>query len=148
MVTTAANGGFVDTNLLVTASTDRFGRCAAVLQSPSAFSSQTPELCISRQVLREYLSVFTRPQTTSTPVAMSQLIADVRAFEQRFRILEESPSSTAKLLDLLTAFPTSGRQVHDANIIATMLANGITELATENEQDFKRFEPHITPHII
>jgi predicted nucleic acid-binding protein len=33
----------------------------------------------------------------------------------------------------------AGRQVHDANIVATMLANGITRLLTFNVADFRRF---------
>jgi predicted nucleic acid-binding protein len=32
-----------------------------------------------------------------------------------------------------------GRQVHDANIVATMLAHGETRLLTFNEADFRRF---------
>jgi predicted nucleic acid-binding protein len=33
----------------------------------------------------------------------------------------------------------AGRQVHDANIVATMLAHGETRLLTSNRSDFKRF---------
>ncbi len=36
-----------------------------------------------------------------------------------------------------------GRQVHDANIVATMLAHGETRLLTANRSDFRRFEPRI-----
>ncbi len=32
-----------------------------------------------------------------------------------------------------------GKQVHDANIAATMLAHGITRLLTFNVADFQRF---------
>ena len=34
-----------------------------------------------------------------------------------------------------------GKQVHDANIVATMLARGVTRLLTFNAADFRRFEP-------
>ena len=37
-----------------------------------------------------------------------------------------------------------GKQVHDCNIVATMLANGIPRLATRNPTDFKRFASLIT----
>jgi predicted nucleic acid-binding protein len=35
--------------------------------------------------------------------------------------------------------PSGGRQIHDANIVATMLAHEITRLATFNLADFRRF---------
>jgi len=37
-----------------------------------------------------------------------------------------------------------GKQVHDANIVATMQAYGISHLLTHNIADFKRFESFIT----
>ena len=36
-----------------------------------------------------------------------------------------------------------GKQVHDANIVATMRANGLKRLATFNVADFARFEDEI-----
>ena len=36
-----------------------------------------------------------------------------------------------------------GKQVHDANIVATMLANGVTPLLTFNAADFRRFGSRI-----
>jgi predicted nucleic acid-binding protein len=35
--------------------------------------------------------------------------------------------------------PTGGKQIHDANIVATMLAHGIPRLLTHNVGDFRRF---------
>jgi len=37
----------------------------------------------------------------------------------------------------------AGRQAHDANIVATMLAHGEDRLLTVNRSDFRRFEPRI-----
>lgn len=36
-----------------------------------------------------------------------------------------------------------GKQVHDANIVATMLAHGERRLLTFNIRDFRRFSAHI-----
>jgi predicted nucleic acid-binding protein len=65
-------------------------------------------------------------------------------FTQSFYIAEDGPSVTDKLIDLITIFPTGGKQIHDANIVATMLVNGISCLLTFNVTDFKRFAPEIT----
>jgi predicted nucleic acid-binding protein len=51
---------------------------------------------------------------------------------------------TANLLHLLTTVPVAGRQVHDANIVATMLAHGVPKLLTHNTADFARFAAVIT----
>jgi len=68
----------------------------------------------------------------------------VRQFETLFRIAEENATVTARLLDLLQRTPVGGRQVHDANIVATMLTHGVTRLLTENVKDFQRFADMIT----
>ncbi|HET8630202.1 MAG TPA: hypothetical protein VFL91_22495 [Thermomicrobiales bacterium] len=47
------------------------------------------------------------------------------------------------MLALLREHPTGGKQVHDANIVATMLAYGIGTLLTFNHDDMARFEGKI-----
>jgi len=44
-----------------------------------------------------------------------------------------------RLLNLLAGSRGAGRQVHDANIVATMLEQGIRRLLTFNAADFRRF---------
>jgi predicted nucleic acid-binding protein len=43
------------------------------------------------------------------------------------------------IASLSRGFSFGGRQVHDANIVATMLAHGETRLLTFNDADFRRF---------
>ena len=85
----------------------------------------------------------TRVQPVGSILPVAQAIADVRRFAQLFEIAEDSSTATAKLLELLQRIPTAGKQIHDANIVATMLANGIRRLVTFNLADFRRFEPLI-----
>jgi hypothetical protein len=60
------------------------------------------------------------------------------------RIAEDGPLVTDELLRLIAAIPCGGKQVHDANIVATMLAHRIPTLLTHNVPDFQRFTTHIT----
>ena len=46
---------------------------------------------------------------------------------------------TAQLVKLMVDFQIGGKQVHGANIVATMLAYGIPSLLTHNVRDFERF---------
>jgi len=40
--------------------------------------------------------------------------------------------------------PSGGKQVHDANIVATMLVNDIDTLVTNNVSDMERFSKQVT----
>ncbi len=48
------------------------------------------------------------------------------------------------VVNLLQTIPTAGKQVHDANIVATMQAYTIQHLLTHNVSDFNRFAGLIT----
>jgi len=57
-------------------------------------------------------------------------IADATASAHRFGMLEDGPAVWAKLAELSRHYEFAGRQVHDANIVATMIAHGERRLLT------------------
>lgn len=136
---TDAESCFIDTNVLVYANqagSRHHAKSAALL---AKFDAANAPLWISGQALREYLAVVTRPQGELAALPVPIAIERVRFFTQQFWLAEEGPAVRARLLDLLSAYPIGGKQVHDANIVATMLANGVTRLLTFNVADFRRF---------
>lgn len=50
---------------------------------------------------------------------------------------------TETLIALCRAMDIGGKQVHDANIVATMLAHGTRRLPTFNAADFRRYGDRI-----
>ena len=134
---------FVDTNVLIysTRPSSSFHRRARSELAKAAGLSLG--LTISRQVMREYLAVVTRPGGGSEPIAMAAALADVERFAAAFDLLEDGPEVGARLAELCREVALAGRQVHDANIVATMLAHGETRLLTANQGDFRRFAPRI-----
>lgn len=58
-------------------------------------------------------------------------------------VLEETERVLMELLALVRERQVRGKQVHDANIVAAMRANGIARLATLNLDDFDRYEDDI-----
>ena len=102
------------------------------------------ELWISRQVIREYLVQVTHPNTFRVPETLADIMEDIANIRSLFRIADETHETTEQLLKLLQKYPTVGKQVHDANIVATMLVNGIDTLLTINVADMKRFSAEIT----
>jgi predicted nucleic acid-binding protein len=133
---------FVDTNVLVYATVegapfqDR-ARAALLRVAPEETAA------VSRQVLREYLAVVTRPQTWGRPLSLAAAMADAAVFASRFRVLEDGPVVWDSLRALAKNCDFAGRQVHDANIVATMLAYSELRLLTFNVSDFRRFEAAI-----
>jgi predicted nucleic acid-binding protein len=94
-------------------------------------------LWISFQILREYCG---DPAAGHIPrAAVGTAIADVQRFQQIFCVAEDRPAVLDRLVALLGAHLGAGRQVHDTNIVATMLEHGIYRLLTFNAADFRRF---------
>jgi len=143
MATTGADWIFVDTNVLVAANVATHPRHTAALQRLKDLSAGGAEFWISRQVLREYLATLTRPQMFALPQPVSVLVTQVAYFQSKMKVADETAAVTANLLALLQAVPLGGKQVHDANLVATMKALGIARLLTDNIADFKRFGPLI-----
>ena len=100
-------------------------------------------LRISRQVAREHLAVVTRPQSWPVTITREEAIEDARRLVGSFEVLEDGPIVTESLLSLCHEVSVGGRQIHDANIVATMLARGEHRLLTFSTSDFRRFEERI-----
>ena len=130
---------FVDTNVLVAA---RFMTAPAHVVAcrclDRAGDSEEP-LHISRQIVREYLVVATRSQIWSKPLVMDDALKDAMGLISSFTVLEDSPDVMAALIALCLEVPVAGKQIHDANIAATMLAHGERRLLTLNARDFRRY---------
>ena len=130
---------FIDTNILIYANvlTAPFHE-QALSAIKSAHQAEQP-LWISRQVLREFVAARTRPQTFAQPSTPDVVIKRVRYLEEQFQVADDTAAVTDQLIKLMGDFKIGGKQVHDANIVATMLAYDIPCLLTHNVKDFRRF---------
>ena len=132
----AANRLFVDTNILVYITDPNSLERARAANALFAAQSRGMSLVISMQVLREYLAVATRNKSN---VQLLDVFKNVRLFYRKLEVVQDNRRVFAYLLELLENTPTSGRQIYDANIVATMQAHGVGSLLTHNTADFKRF---------
>ncbi len=140
MATMDAEPLFIDTNILIYANIASAPFHQPALDALTLAQQSGRSLWISRQVLREFISARTRPQTFSKPSAPEIVIERVQYLEEQFLVADDNSLVTEQLLKLLSDFKIGGKQVHDANIVATMLAYDIPCLLTHNIKDFKRFE--------
>jgi predicted nucleic acid-binding protein len=135
---------FVDTNILVFANvvTSPFNEKAKAKLIELIESGY--DLWISNQVIREYLAVLSRPDVNGRRIADKALISDVKRLRSEYYVLFESNRTLDHLQMLLTSCLVGGKQVHDANIVATMIENNLKVLLTHNVTDFIRFGKFIS----
>ena len=130
---------FIDTNILVYARIPGAPDHDMARAWLDRIFRELEPMRISRQVVREYVAALTRPQTWSDPLTQHEILEDVNRLTRDFDILEDGPKVTQEWVGLLRDFTVGGKQIHDANIVATMLAHGERRLLTFNAGDFRRY---------
>jgi len=132
---------FLDTNVLLAAtdsSRQEHADCHALLE---AGLQGKQSLFISGQVIREYLVVATRPsEVNGFGMSTDQALNNVAQMKQCLQVLDETAEVSNRLTKLVARYELTGKRIHDANIVATMLENGIKQLKTLNFSDFECFE--------
>ncbi len=131
---------FVDTNILIYSTFEDFDpekhvQCTDTLNK--LLQAGTP-LFISSQILREYFAVSTNQNIFKKPLTYKQAVSKMKEFLARFTLVHEKESTIHILITLIGKYAVSRQKIHDMNIVATMVDNGITHLLTYNVQDFKQ----------
>lgn len=130
---------FLDTNILVYLSNEDSSFHQDATRTFEKLAGEY-ELWVSRQVLREYAVIMTRPDIIEKPLSSTEVATDIEKWQSIFQIADETEDVTKILLDLIKTYDIKGKKIHDANIVATMLVNGINLLYSFNSDDFIRFK--------
>ena len=113
---------------------------ALAVDALAALLGQGDTIFMTAQNLIEFWSVASRPSDANglgwTVEAVRLEIDRVLA---QFPLLEDTPAVFVHWLDLVTPHRVIGRRVHDARLVAVMLAHGVTHLLTFNADDFRQF---------
>lgn len=140
MATTGGSEVFLDTNVLLTATTPARALHQAALSILNDWPGRGLQLCTSGQVVREYLVVATRPpEVNGLGLSTDDALFNASSFSRRVRLVAEGEATLRRLERIVRDHDCRGRQVHDAHIVATALAHGVSRLVTENTGDFRRF---------
>ena len=141
MVMTAGERLFCDTNVLLSAVDRKRTLHRQALHVLNALPTQGTELCLSGQIVREFLVVCTRPvDVNGLGLSPRLAIRNVEAIIERSTILDENRGVATRLRHLARTARCTGKQLHDANIVATMQEHGLSRLVTGNLTDFRRFD--------
>jgi predicted nucleic acid-binding protein len=99
------------------------------------------ELVTTAQNIAEFWNVSTRPSSARGGYGRSIEETDrrVQFFERYGRILPDNDSTYVEWRRLVKQYRVSGASVHDARIVAQMIAWGLREILTLNPDDFRRY---------
>lgn len=116
---------------------------ATVRAAVRQLGARRDQLYISTQNVSEFCNVCTRPVENNglglPPAdAVSLLELEIEPFCDA---LPDAVSMYAHLKRLIATYNVIGKQVHDARLVAMMLAWQIESILTLNDRDFRRFEP-------
>lgn len=113
---------------------------AQALSSVENLIKAGEDVVIFPQVIIEFWSVVTRPLNVNglgwTP---TQAEAAIKNLPSVIRFIPETSTVFEEWRRLVVALGVSGKNVHDAKLVAAMNVNQISHILTFNEVDFRRY---------
>lgn len=130
----------VDSNILVRMAHLEDSRHDVALNAVSFLYSRGEAVYIVPQNLYEFWAVVTRP-TTSNGYGLSPEVAERESekLKSQFKLRADTEAVFPNWDFLVRKFRVSGKETHDARLVAAMLAHDIRNILTFNVKDFKRY---------
>ncbi len=130
----------IDTNVLLRRQQSTSVDYSAATASVKRLRQRRERLYAARQNLIEFRNTATRPADRNG-LGFSPVEADLELdiAEGDFDVLPEYDRVYTVWRELIAAKGVSGKQVHDARLVAYMLVYGVTHILTFNGRDFERF---------
>src|SRR5262245_9697491 len=116
---------FLDTSVIVAASVAAHPAHSSALRYVQAASQSGRVLCISPQVCREFMVVLTRQPVADRMFSVEEALGALEKWRVAATLLEETVTSVAEWQALVRKHDVRGKQVHDCNIVAVMVAHGV-----------------------
>jgi predicted nucleic acid-binding protein len=130
----------IDTNVLLRLIQDSHPMHDDAAGSIRKLLAINEELFIIPQNLIEFWAVATRPaKYNGLGLTLEKTEQELSRLKNIFVLRLDTATIFAEWENLVKLHKVAGRQVHDARIVAAMLAHGIKNLLTFNTDDFKRY---------
>ncbi len=130
----------LDTNILTRAADSAALQHRVAVEAIVLLRRANHSLSICPQNVIEFWAVATRPVDANGLGWSRGTASRARARMLRvFRLVHDDHRVFERWIDLVDRYPISGKRVHDARLVAVMLANGIDRLLTFNTEDFATF---------
>lgn len=133
-----------DTNILLRSIHPQHPHHAWAKSAVNTFRRRNNVLCVAPQNLVEFWAVATRPRDDNgLGLTTAQATKELSAVLDFFRLLPHTPDVTEAWKQIVTAQGVSGKQTHDAHLVAIMQVHSVQTILTFNAGHFVRF-PGIT----
>lgn len=134
----------VDTNLLTRSAQPGHPMHQEAVESLTLLNQHGEQLCIVPQNLYEFWVVATRAlQFNGMEMTVAQAASEIIRLKTFFHFFHDTPAVCLEWERIVRDHVVTGRDAHDACLVAAMIVHGIPALLTFNEDDFKRL-PGIT----
>ena len=134
----------IDTNVLLRLTQPHHPHCALAERAVATLRSRNETLHITPQNLIEFWAVATRP-AGGNGLGMTVEVAagELAALKRLFSLLPETALVFEEWERLVTTLGVSGKNTHDAHIVAAMNVYRINTIMTFDVHDFARY-PNIS----
>jgi len=130
----------VDTNVLLRSTQTSHPVYDDVVRSVSILATRRDELHVVAQNLIEFWSVATRPiEKNGLGLSVAETDVEVTRLKNLFALVPDTPEIFSEWERIVRQYQVSGKQVHDARLVAAMKVHGLQNLLTFNDGDFKRY---------
>ena len=131
----------LDTNVLARAAQPSHAMHRAAVDAVAELLRQAEVLCLVPQNIYEFWAVATRP-TAQNGLGMSLVQAQTELARLRAvcSLVDETSAVLLQWEQLVAQYQVSGKNAHDAHLVAAMMVHGISSILTFNVADFRRFQ--------
>jgi predicted nucleic acid-binding protein len=131
----------VDSNILLRLTQPAHPEYAVTSAAVAKLLKQNTDLCVVPQNLVEFWAVASRPSANRGGLGMKPDAVDgeMQRLRSLFHLLEGAQGIADSWQQLVKLHQVSGKQVHDAHLVAAMQVYGLQNILTFNGEDFKRY---------
>lgn len=134
----------IDTNILLRSLQPHHPHCALVERAVRVLRTRNETLNVTAQNLIEFWAVAIRPiSANGLGMTIEMASRELTVLKRLFSLLPETASIFEEWERLVATHRVSGKDAHDARIVAAMNVHGVTRIPTFNVHDFARY-PHIS----
>ena len=130
-----------DTNILLRFLLRNDPAYSAIRKAVTSLKTRREQVVTTPQNLAEFWNVCTRPTTARGGLGLTVEATARRLslLERHFPVLPDNPGTYAVWKSLVATHHVMGVKVHDARIVASMMAHAVTHILTTNVADFSRY---------
>jgi predicted nucleic acid-binding protein len=130
----------LDTNILSRMAQPGHVQHRVALDATAALRFRGDVLCLVPQILYEFWVVATRPPAANgLGLSVAVVAAELTRLRSLFPLLFDTAAVFGEWERLVTTHQVSGKNAHDARLVAAMTVHGLTHLLTFNTADFARY---------